>query len=141
MFAEYDPGFQAEIVAHEPLREQITALQDLLSVMTSAEKVEESLPKIAEGFAHLRSQISAQYDIEEDLVCSLGKKVPIDRIRGMEKLQEERRKSDVKTYGHLWTAVYLLRGLNPKERAIFSPGIPKFVAGGMLTAGAMQFRR
>lgn len=104
--------------------------------------LEQDLPtRISDGFAELRNEIDTQYDVEEDLSNNLGRRIPLEKIKAMEKQQEDRRKGDVKTYGHLWTAVYLLRSLNPKERAIFPPGIPKFVASGMLTAGAMQFRQ
>lgn len=104
--------------------------------------LEADLPsKISGSFSELHHEIDTQYDVEEDLSNRLGRRVPLDNIKAMEKQQEDRRKADVKTYGHLWTAVYLLRSLNPKERAIFPPGVPKFVASGMLTAGAMQFRK
>ena len=140
MFSEYDSRFKEQTAAHEPLREKVARL----SVMLLAEDatLEQDLPtKIADGFAELRNEIDSQYDVEENLSNSLGSRIPLDKIKAMEKQQEERRKGDVKTYGHLWTSVYLLRSLNPKERAIFPQGIPKFVASGMLTAGAMQFRK
>lgn len=139
VFSEYDSRFSAQTIAHAPLKEKVSLLNEML---TTENTVESNLPKkIADTFTELRNEIEIQYDIEEDLSNWLGRRVPLDRIKAMEKQQEERRKGDVKTYGHLWTAVYMLRSLNPKERAIFPPGIPKFVASGMLTAGAMQFRK
>lgn len=139
VFSEYDSRFSAQTMAHAPLKEKISMLNEML---TTEDTVEPNLPtKISDSFTELRNEIQTQYEIEEELVNNLGRQVPLDKIKAMEKQQEERRKADVKEYGHLWTAVYLLRSLNPKERAIFPPGIPKFVASGMLTAGAMQFRK
>jgi hypothetical protein len=139
VFAEYDPRFLQQKDAHDALYQKIIALEAHLA--NAAEQNELLSTEIAAAFAELHELTDKQYDLEEDLVNQLGRKVPIETIRGLEKKQEERRKADVKVYGHLWTAVYLLRGLEPKERAIFPPGIPKLIVGGMLTAGAMQFRR
>jgi hypothetical protein len=139
-FAEHDARFLEQKNAHEGLYQKITALEAQLA--TSPPQLEQLLAtEIATSFTDLHDLTTAQYDAEESLVNSLGRKVPIETIRSLEKKQEERRRADVKVYGHLWTAVYLLRGLEPKERAIFPPGIPKLIVGGMLTAGAMQFRR
>jgi hypothetical protein len=138
VFARYDERFKEHIAAHAPLRQQITELQKLLN-STSLEETLQT--QVAAGFDQLYQQIVAQFDAEEDLVNKLGRQVPIDEIQNLEKQQEARRRADVKVYGHLWTAVYLLRSLDPKERAIFPPGIPKLVVSGMLTAGALQFRR
>ncbi|KAF7125157.1 hypothetical protein CNMCM5793_001266 [Aspergillus hiratsukae] len=137
-FAEHDPRFLEQKDAHEALYQKITALETHLATATATAP---QLEQIAAAFTDLHESTNAQYDHEESLVKGLGRKVPIETIRGLEKKQEERRRADVKVYGHLWTAVYLLRGLEPRERAIFPPGIPKLIVGGMLTAGAMQFRR
>lgn len=136
VFAEHDARFLDQKDAHDALYQKITALEAHLATATAPQ-----LEQIGAGFADLHESTDKQYDLEEDLVNALGRKVPIETIRSLEKKQEERRRADVKVYGHLWTAVYLLRGLEPKERAIFPPGIPKLIVGGMLTAGAMQFRR
>ncbi|PKX96553.1 xanthocillin biosynthesis cluster protein xanF [Aspergillus novofumigatus IBT 16806] len=142
VFAEHDPRFLTQKDAHDALYQKLTVLEAQLA--TSPAELEGNQPlstEIAGAFAELHDLTDRQYDLEEDLVNQLGRKVPIETIRALEKKQEERRRADVKVYGHLWTAVYLLRGLEPKERAIFPPGIPKLIVGGMLTAGAMQFRR
>ncbi|GFF39925.1 hypothetical protein IFM51744_04289 [Aspergillus udagawae] len=140
VFAEYDPRFLAQKDAHDALYQKISALETHLATV-SAEQDQLLATEIAAGFADLHNITDKQYDLEEELVNQLGRKVPMEKIRALEKKQEERRRADVKVYGHLWMAVYLLRGLEPKERAIFPPGIPKLIVGGMLTAGAMQFRR
>ncbi|RHZ60380.1 hypothetical protein CDV55_100262 [Aspergillus turcosus] len=138
VFAEHDSRFLERNDVHDALYQKITALEAHLATATATAP---QLEEIAASFADLHESTNKQYDLEEDLVNALGRKVPIETIRALEKRQEERRRADVKVYGHLWTAVYLLRGLEPKERAIFPPGIPKLIVGGMLTAGAMQFRR
>ncbi|RHZ57239.1 xanthocillin biosynthesis cluster protein xanF [Aspergillus thermomutatus] len=144
VFAEHDARFGEQKGAHDALYEKLTALEAHLPGAAEPAQLEHILDlstEIAGEFRELHEMTDKQYDVEEDLVNQLGRRVPIATIRGLEKKQEERRRRDVKAYGQLWTAVYLLRGLEPKERAIFPPGIPKLIMGGMLTAGAMQFRR
>lgn len=140
-FAEHDSRFVAQKDAHDALYQRITVLEAHLATSTAPEEMQLVSTETAAAFADLHNLTDKQYDVEEELVNTLGRTMPIETIRGLEKKQEERRRADVKVYGHLWTAVYLLRGLEPKERAIFPPGIPKLIVGGMLTAGAMQFRR
>ncbi|KAH8585514.1 hypothetical protein B0O99DRAFT_530627 [Bisporella sp. PMI_857] len=136
-FSEYDERFNAQIKAHEPIYQMVAALEELLEL----EKLVEKASLISEKFEELHKSIDVEFDAEEQFSNELGHRVPIDEIRVMEKKQEERRSAQVKIYGHLWSAVYLLRALAPKERAIFPPGIPKVVVSGMLTAGAFQFRK
>jgi len=138
VFAQYNEDFKKQISAHAPLRESVNELQAQLK-STSLESTVAT--QISDAFEQLRARVEAQFDLEESLVNQLGRQIPIDEICKLEKQQEARRMSQVKAYGHLWTAVYLLRGLDPKERAIFPPGIPKLVVSGMLTAGAFQFRK
>ncbi|KAJ9660035.1 hypothetical protein H2201_007076 [Coniosporium apollinis] len=137
-FAEYDERFKEQVAAHAPLRESVSALQAMLKSTTLQDNVG---TQVSDAFEQLGQKVEAQFDTEENLVNELGRRVPINEIRPLEKQQEARRMSQAKTYGQLWTAVYLLRGLDPKERAIFPPGIPKLVVSGMLTAGALQFRK
>ncbi|EAW14842.1 xanthocillin biosynthesis cluster protein xanF [Aspergillus clavatus NRRL 1] len=140
VFSEHDNRFTDQTTAHEPLYKRIAELESLLNGEPAS--LEQSLrTEVADGFQQLHELVDKQYEVEEALVNELGSKIPIKTIRGLEKQQEQRRRQDVKVYGQLWTAVYLLRGLAPKERAIFPPGIPKLVLNGMLTAGALQFRR
>ncbi|PLN85913.1 hypothetical protein BDW42DRAFT_159651 [Aspergillus taichungensis] len=143
MFAEHDNRFAPYIVAHEQPRAQIVGLRELLSSLDPISGfIDDSVrAQIADKFTELYSILNKQFDEEEVLVNELGRQVPLEKIQAMQKRQEERRKADVKTYGHLWTAVYLLRSLVPKERAIFPPGVPKFIANAMMTAGGMQFKR
>lgn len=143
MFAEHDSRFTPYILAHEQPRAQTVGLRELLSSLDpSSGTIDDSVRvKIADGFTELFDILNKQFDEEEVLVNELGRQVQLEKIHAMQKKQEERRKADVKTYGHLWTAVYLLRSLEPKERAIFPPGVPKFIVSGMMTAGGMQFRR
>ncbi|KAF2195914.1 hypothetical protein K469DRAFT_546042 [Zopfia rhizophila CBS 207.26] len=136
-FATYDQRFTAQIEAHRPIIKEIEELERLLEVEAFAE----STDIVSQSFGQLHKWVDSEFDTEEALTNQLGHLVPIGEIQELEKRQEERRLAQVKVYGHLWTAVYLLRGLGPKERAIFPPGIPKVVASGMLTAGALQFRK
>lgn len=136
-FAKYDSRFSAQIKSHSVLFEQVSAVRELLEQDSFSEKGEE----VSVKFQSLSEAVNEQYDVEERLCNELGHKVPLDTIKELEKQQEDRRKAQVKTYGHLWTALYVLRGLSPKEREIFPPGIPKVVVSGMLTAGSLQYRR
>ncbi|KAF4635654.1 hypothetical protein G7Y89_g2451 [Cudoniella acicularis] len=130
-FSEYDGRFREQIRAHEPIVAMVTELEELLEPQNLVKKA----VLISEKFEEIHKRVNLEFDIEEILSNELGHRVPMDEIRGMEKNQEERRAAQVKIYGHLWSAVYLLRALSPKERAIFPPGIPKVVMSGMLTAG------
>jgi hypothetical protein len=136
-FSEYDERFNAQIKAHEPIQKMAAELEDLLK----PDELVEKASLISEKFEELYKRVDLEFDTEEQFSNELGHRVPIDEIQVMEKKQEERRSAQVKIYGHLWSAVYLLRALAPKERAIFPPGIPKLVVSGMLTAGALQFRK
>ncbi|PKY03803.1 hypothetical protein P168DRAFT_327842 [Aspergillus campestris IBT 28561] len=143
MFADHDNRFTPYIVAHEQPRAQIVGLRELLSSLDpSSGSIDDSIrAQVTDGFTDLYNILNKQFDEEETLVNGLGRQVPLEKIQALQKKQEERRKADVKTYGHLWTAVYLLRSLELKEREIFPPGVPKFIASAMLTAGGMQYKR
>jgi hypothetical protein len=136
-FGAYDTRFQTQIAAHATLIDMANGLEELIG----AENMLDHAESISEKFGELSDASNKAFDDEELLSCELGHRVPLDQIQELEKKQEERRMEQVKTHGHLWPAVYLLRGLAPKERAIFPPGIPKMVMSGMLTAGALQFRK
>lgn len=141
-FAKYNSRFGQQMAAHEALKPKI---QELKLLLPSKEKPVslEQLPKeqISNGFRELHDLVNHEYDKEEEMSNSLGHRVPIEEIQKLEKQQGARRLAAVKIYGHLWCAVYLLRSLSPKERAIFPPGLPKVVASGMMTGGAFQFRK
>ena len=96
---------------------------------------------VSDAFRDLHGDINPIYDKEEAMSNELGHRVPIEVVRELEKKQEQRRKASVKTYGHLWCATYLLKSMKPQERAIFPPGLPKLVANGMMSGGAMHYRR
>jgi hypothetical protein len=136
-FDKYDTRFNAQIQRHSTLFEQISTIREHLEKKSVSENVEE----VSAKFQSLSEAVNEQYDVEEQLCKELGHKVSLNEIKELERQQEERRKVQVKTYGHLWTALYVLRGLSPKEREIFPPGIPKVVISGMLTAGSFQFRK
>lgn len=137
-FKDYSSDFGSFPAAHASLIEQATALKARLH---PAGDTKPDLPLIARQFTDLHAALDTQYTAEEAASNALGHRVPIERIRELEKLQNERRVRATKIHGHLWSAVYLLRGLNANERAIFPPGLPKAVASGMLMGGAWQFRK
>jgi hypothetical protein len=137
-FAVYDKAFTAQIDAHQQIILPMVA--ELEGVLKSSNLVQNAAI-LSERFEKLDAKVNEEFDTEERLVNELGLRVPIGEIRDLEKKQEGRRQDQVKQHGHLWTAAYLLRGLAPKERAIFPPGIPKVVMSGMLTAGALQYRK
>lgn len=136
-FAEYNERFLAQMKAHEQIRNMVAEIEPLLE----PESFLKNATSISEKFQALHERVNWEYDTEERLSNELGHCVPMGEIRALEKKQDQRRAAMVKIYGHLWSAVYLLRALSPKERAIFPPGIPNVVMGGMLTAGGIQFKR
>jgi hypothetical protein len=141
-FAKHDDHFREQIAAHEPLYSKIDELKVLLSSKGKTRN-SESLPteEIAKVFHELHGLTNHQYDVEEALVNTLGHRVPIEEMRELDKKQEARKEAVVKTHGNLWSGVYLLKSLNPKERAIFPPGLPKVIASGMMTGGGLQYRK
>jgi hypothetical protein len=141
-FAKYDERFQQQIAAHAALKPRIEELKRLLPSKDKPASSDQ-FPKeqVSSGFRELYDLVSHEYDKEEELANGLGHRVPITEIREWDKQQEARRLAAVKVHGHLWSAVYLLKSLNAKERAIFPPGLPKVVASGMMTGGGLQFRK
>jgi hypothetical protein len=141
-FAKYDDRFNQQITAHEALKSKADELKALLP---SKEKTGSSGPfqkeEISARFQELYDLTNSEYDTEENLSNGLGHRVPIEEIKELEKKQEARRAVSMKANGHLWSVVYLLKSLTPKERQIFPPGIPKAVASGMMTGGGLQFRK
>lgn len=136
-FGTYNLRFREQIEHHEYILNLVTEIKPLLK----GGRVVENASSVAQHLEHLSWKVNEEFDSEELFINELADLVPLEDIRELEKKQEERRLMQVKAYGHLWTAVYLLRGLAPEERAIFPPGIPKIVVSGMLTAGALQFRK
>lgn len=99
VFAEHDPRFLAQKDAHDALYQRITAVDAQLATPPAELGQNELLStEIAAAFAELHELTDKQFDLEEDLVNQLGRKVPMDTIRGLEKKQEERRRADVKVY-------------------------------------------
>ncbi|MCJ1303792.1 hypothetical protein MMC08_006603 [Hypocenomyce scalaris] len=127
-FAKYDSRFDDQITAHASIKEKIGQLRDLLK------PTEEGFPaeQISRGFEGLHSQVNQEFDLEEQLSNDLGHVVPLAEIKKMEAQQESRRKADEKTWGLPWTFAFLMKGLSPKERAIFPPGVPRLVKDAML---------
>ena len=136
-FAKYDSRFDDQITAHASIKEKIGQLRDLLK------PTEEGFPaeQISRGFEGLHSQVNQEFDLEEQLSNDLGHVVPLAEIKKMEAQQESRRKADEKTWGLPWTFAFLMKGLSPKERAIFPPGVPRLVKDAMLGTGTLRHSR
>jgi hypothetical protein len=138
--AQYDSDFAKQIEAHRPIVAKIAEVADIL---VSSSRPPNSFPatEISTAFEQVLSLIEPLYNEEERLSNRLGHSVPLDKIKEMEKKQEAHRRKMAREQGQLWSTVYVLRGLSVSEREIFPPGVPKLVLGGMLTAGALQYRR
>lgn len=140
-FGKYDDRFNAQIQAHEALRSSIASVKKAVDAAEGEPDQESLWQAVSDAFRDLHQQTESTYDKEEALSNGLGHQIPMDVIKELEKQQEQRRRASVKTYGHLWCASYLLKSMNPQERAIFPPGLPKLVANGMMSGGAMHYRR
>lgn len=142
VFAHYDERFRQQIASHKMLRSKIEELKLLLPAKQKTESLQQSQEEeLSDAFRDLHDIANQEFDREEALLNSLGHRVPIDEIRELERRQQERRRGAIRIYGHLWSAVYLLRSLNANERAIFPPAIPRVAVRGMLTVGSFQYRR
>ena len=136
-FSKYDSRFTDQITAHGPIKERIARLQALLK------PTKESFPcgQIAVEFEALHEQVNDEFDTEEQLSNDLGRVVPLDEIKKLDAQQEARRKADEKTWGLPWTFTFLMKGLSPKERAIFPPGMPRLIKDAMLSTGTLRHSR
>lgn len=140
-FAKYDTRFNDQTQVHEGLRNKTVSMKKALDAAEGEPDQEFLWHAVSDAFRDLHGEINPIYDKEEAMSNELGHRVPIEAVRELEKKQEQRRKASVKKYGHLWCATYLLRSMKPQERAIFPPGLPKLVASGMMSGGAMHYRR
>ncbi len=137
IFAKYDSRFIDQINAHAPIKEKIGQLKELLK------PTEESFPcgQIAAEFQTLHELVNSEFDKEEQLSNDLGRVVPLEEIKKLDAQQEARRKADEKIWGLPWTFAFLMKGLSPKERAIFPPGMPRLIKDAMLGTGTLRHSR
>ncbi|KAI9767097.1 MAG: hypothetical protein M1840_005886 [Geoglossum simile] len=140
-FAKYDGDFTKQIEAHKPIVAKIAEVVGILASSSSGSLDSFPATEISTAFERISSLIEPLFDEEERLSNQLGRSAPLDEIKEMGKKQEAHRRKMAKEQGQLWSTVYVLRGLSVREREIFPPGIPKLVLGGMLTAGALQYRK
>ena len=136
-FAKYESRFNDQITAHAPIKEKVVQLKELLK------PTEESFPcgQIAAEFQTLHEQVNSEFDKEEQLSNDLGRVVPLDEIKKLDAQQEARRKADERVWGLPWTFAFLMKGLSPKERAIFPPGMPRLIKDAMLGTGTLRHSR
>ena len=136
-FGKYNSRFNDQISAHAPIREKARQLKDLLK------PTEETFPaeKVSTALETLHEQVNKEFDVEEQLANDLGHLVPMEEIKKLETQQEARRKAAEKTWGLPWTFAFLMKGLSPKERAIFPPGVPRLVKDAMLSTGTLRHSR
>jgi len=139
--AQYDADFAKQIEAHKPVVAKIAEAMDVLVSASSGPPDSFPAADISTAFEQILSLVEPLYDEEERLSNQLGRSIPLGKIKEMEKRQEVHRRKVAKEQGQLWSTVYVLRGLSVREREIFPPGVPKLVLGGMLTAGALQYRK
>lgn len=135
--AKYDTRFNDQITAHVSIKEKVAQLKAHLKPTDEPFPVEQ----ISAAFDYLHAQVNAEFDLEEQLSNVLGRVVPLQEIKKMEAQQEARRKADEKIWGLPWTFAYLMKGLSPKERAIFPPGMPRLVKDAILGAGTLRHSR
>lgn len=136
-FAKYDSRFSDQIAAHASIKQKIGQLKELLK------PTEESFPcgQIAAEFESLHEHVNSEFDKEEQLSNDLGRVVPLAETKKLDTQQEARRKADEKKWGLPWTFAFLMKGLSPKERAIFPPGMPRLIKDAMLGTGTLRHSR
>ncbi|KAB8542083.1 hypothetical protein FH972_025546 [Carpinus fangiana] len=142
-FTGYDKRFQSQIDQHDSVvRPELVALQTAVERARAAPATDkQAWQAVSDHFARLLALIEPIFDLEEQLSNGLGHRVPISEIRSLEKQQESRRQDAVKVYGNLWSACFLLRSMTKGEKEVFPPGLPRVVANGMMTAGAVKYGR
>ena len=136
-FGKYNSRFNDQISAHAPIKEKAGQLKELLKPSKEAFPAEQ----VSTAFETLYEQVNKEFDVEEQLSNDLGHLVALEEIKKLETQQEARRKAVEKTWGLPWTFAFLMKGLSPKERAIFPPGLPRLVKDAMLSTGTLRHSR